>query len=122
MLNVVFHNLERSELVKSAAVERFWQLEERFPRLQNCKITLTFEMENSPTKPGADLFSVTFYCNDGYFAGLKMKKHSDDLYAALWDLTDTLQLKLHKFRRKSRSRKIHQVRRFLQKQQEQFSA
>lgn len=122
MLNIIFHNLRRSELIKTAAQERFWSLEDKFPRLEDSSVTLTLEMENSPIKPGADQFSASFYCNDGYYAGLKIKKSSDDLYVALWDLMDTAQLQLHKHHRKSRSKKLTQVRRFLQKQTERYSA
>ena len=48
MINVVFKNLDRSELAREAVTERLDAIVEKFPDLQKSRINVTLEMQNSP--------------------------------------------------------------------------
>lgn len=52
MIQIKFKNLEKSELAREATQDRIEVLMDKFPDLNLCKIQVTLEMENSPTKPG----------------------------------------------------------------------
>ncbi len=111
MLQIVFKNLEYSELAKYTAQERIETVLERFPDLKNSRITITLGMENSPVQAGPDLFTVKFYCHNGRYRRLVMEKSAGNLYAALADVVDHLLEKLNRLGDKSRVKEIKKARR-----------
>ena len=112
MIFIKFKNLEKSELAKEITIERINTLVDKFDDLQNSKISVTLEMENSPLKRGADMFGVKLFISTGKYKGISVKKSSTSLYKALADLVDHLLEVLNRAgdrkrlveRKKSRSR------------------
>ena len=83
MINVVFKNLEKSELAKEAATERMESIVEKFPDLHSSQIKVTLEMQNSPHQAGPDFFVVKTQLNSGRYRGLRVEKSAQNLYVAL---------------------------------------
>lgn len=111
MIQIKFKNLEKSELAKEAAVERVRSLVEKFEHLKNSTITVTLEMENSPTQPGPDLFNVKLHVAGGKFNGVTVTKSAPNLYHALADISDHMLEKLNRTGDKERVKKRKQARR-----------
>lgn len=90
MIQVIFKNLERSELVRETAVERIETLVEKFSDLKKSQLVVTLEMENSPTQAGPDLFTVKVQVKRGRYHGTRVEKSASNLYLALADVVDHL--------------------------------
>lgn len=88
MLKIVFKNMESSQFAKDIVEERIDPIVKKFPALSGHKITITLEMENSPSQAGPDLFSVTSIVSGKTFKNLKVKKSSDNFYHALAEHVD----------------------------------
>ncbi len=88
MINVKFKNLEKSDLIKTAVLERFEPVVEKFPDLKMCKISVTAEMENSPAQPGPDFFNVKVHISSGRYSGITLIKGNANLYVALADVVE----------------------------------
>ena len=88
MLKIVFKNMQSSQFAKDIVQERVEPIIHKFPSLAGHKITVTLEMENSPTQAGPDLFSVTSLVNGKTYKHFKIKKSSDNFYHALAELVD----------------------------------
>lgn len=58
MIRIVFKNLDESELAKDVVYERIQTTIERFPDLEDHRLTVALSMDNSPLKPGPDLFKA----------------------------------------------------------------
>lgn len=114
MMRIVFKNLEHSDLVKKVVQDRFEPLNEKFPHLRSHKMTITLEMENSPTQPGRDSFSVRVLVDGRRFRGLNFSRSAENLYAAVANTADgmleLLNRKGERYRVRSRrqTRKIQQ--------------
>ncbi len=65
MNQVIFKNLDKSEMAREAVMDKVEALEEKFPDLCKSKILVTLEMENSPHQAGPDLFSVEQGLDEG---------------------------------------------------------
>lgn len=96
MIQVKFKNLDKSEIIREAVTERVKPLIEKFESLSESKITITLEMENSPLKPGPDLFSVKLFISGGKFNKETIKKSDPNLYVALADVIDHMLEKLNR--------------------------
>jgi ribosome-associated translation inhibitor RaiA len=96
MIQVKFKNLERSDLVQEAVVERVETLIKKFPDLSKSLIEVTLEMENSPIQAGPDLFSVKLRISRGRFGGMTVTKADANLYKALADLFDHMLEKINR--------------------------
>ncbi len=97
MIQVIFKDLDKSDLVEEAAVSRLQAVAERFPDLSAARMTVTLSMQNSPLKAGPDLFSVKVYCRGGRYRGLTLEKSAPNLYAALADVVDHMLERLNRF-------------------------
>ncbi len=97
MTQIIFKNLEKSEMARLAVIERIEALIEKFPDLSESKIQVTLEMENSPLKPGPDLFRVKFHLSRGRYDGITVEKSDSNLYVALADVADHMLEKLNRF-------------------------
>jgi ribosome-associated translation inhibitor RaiA len=102
MIHIVFKNLERSELAKEAVQERIATIVEKFPDLQDSKVVVTLEMENSPHKRGPDLFTVKLHVPDGRYRGVTVSKSASNLYEALAEIVDHMLEKLNRFGHRNR--------------------
>ena len=96
MIQIVFKNIERSELAREAAMDRIRTLTEKFPELGKSKLLVTLEMENSPCQPGPDLFKVKLHVRGGKYANLTVTKAGTNLYQALAELVEHLLEKLNR--------------------------
>lgn len=96
MIQIKFKNLEKSELAQEAAAERVEALVGKFEELKDSRITVTLEMENSPTQAGLDVFNVKLHIARGRFDGTTVTKSHSNLYVALADLMDHMLEKLNR--------------------------
>jgi ribosome-associated translation inhibitor RaiA len=108
MIQIIFKNLKRSELVRAAVIRRLKSVVDRFPALKGCRIHATLEMHNSPIQARPDLFTVKVLVRNGRYRGVKLKKSAQNLYVALADVVEHTLEKFNRFgdrlRVKERSR------------------
>lgn len=110
MIQVLFKNLDRSEIAREAAHERIDSVLAKFPDLRRSKVVVTLEMENSPHQPGPDLFTVKLHVPHGKYAGVTISKSEPSLYVALADVADHLLEKLNRSGDRRRVKRITQAR------------
>ena len=97
MIQIVFKNLDKSELAKEAVFDRVGDLIAKFPELQTSKIVVTLEMLNSPQQAGVDVFSVKFRVGSGRYGGISLEKSSRSMYVALADVVDHALERLNRY-------------------------
>lgn len=102
MIQIKFKNLEKSELAREAAQERIESLVEKFSDLNESKIQVTLEMENSPKQAGPDLFKVKLHVQRGRYDGITVEKADSNLYVALAEVVDHMLEVLNRYGDKSR--------------------
>ncbi len=110
MIQVVFKNLKESEFVKEAAIEKMKSMIERFPDLSDHKITSTLSMENSPLKPGPDLFTVKIVISGWRYKDLVLKKSGPNIYAAMAEVFDYALERLNRYGDKNRVKELKKQR------------
>ena len=110
MIQVKFKNLEKSELAREAVVDRIEALVTKFEDLNDSRIVVTLEMENSPTQAGPDLFKVKLHVSRGRFGGTTVTKSDSNLYVALADVVDHMLEKLNRFGDRSRVKERNRAR------------
>ena len=88
MISIVFKNLEKSDLARSIVEERVLAIIERFPDLKLHKIRVTLEMENSPTAPGPDSFSVTIALRGPKYNDVQLTRKHTGLYSAVQEVAE----------------------------------
>lgn len=118
MLQIVFKNMETSQLAKDVVQERISPIIEKFPSLEGHRITLTLEMENSPLQAGPDLFTVSSVVFGKTYKGLKIKKSSGNFFHATAELANSLNellsqesdrlIKIHRKNKKSAGDNFHE--------------
>lgn len=113
MVQVKFKNLEKSELAKDAVIERVENLIEKFPDLNQSRIQVTLEMENSPTKAGPDLFKVKLQILRGRYDGIRVEKANANLYVSLAELMDHMLEILNRFGDRARVKERKKARQLL---------
>ena len=96
MIKVVFKNLEKSELAKNIVTERLSPILEKFSHIRDHRITVTLEMENSPSQAGPDYFTVSTMINGPLYKNIKLEKSSENLYLATAAASDGIQALLGK--------------------------
>lgn len=101
-MRIVFRNLEKSEIAKEAVQERLGDMVEKFPKLENHKITVTLFMDNSPQQPGPDSFGVKVLIQGNTFNTISLCKTSPSLYLALADVREHLLEVLNRYGDKAR--------------------
>lgn len=112
MIQVKFKNLEKSEMAREATMDRVMALTEKFPDLNQSKIQVTLEMENSPVKAGPDLFKVKLHVIGGRYDGVKIEKENANLYVALADVVEHMLESLNRFGDKARNKERSRARQF----------
>lgn len=114
MIQIKFKNLEKSELAREAVLERVETLVKKFESLEGSRISVTLEMENSPSQPGPDLFNVKLHISSGRFRGVTVTKSSSTLYKALADMMDHMLERLNRAGDKDRVKKRTKARQLAQ--------
>ena len=117
MIQVIFHNLEKSELARTAVLERIQDTVDRFPELSEHKLVITLSMDNSPSQPGPDLFGVRLQITGRKFNNIIVEKRSANLYLAISDLCESLLERLNRRTDKIRVKSRTQARDFRKKAQ-----
>lgn len=97
MILVKFKNLDKSELAREVVQDRIEAMIEKFPALNESKIQITLEMENSPFQAGPDLFKVKLHIARGRYHGITIEKEDSSLYVALAEVSDHMLEKLNRF-------------------------
>lgn len=115
MVLVKFKNLEKSDNVKDIVEERISEAVERFPRGKPRMIVVTLAMENSPLKPGPDVFRVRTELFGGRYHGLILEKSADNLYSALASVCERLLERLNRFSDRLRMKALKQSRKLTSK-------
>lgn len=119
MIRIIFKNLDESELAKDVVYERIQTTIERFPDLENHRLTVTLSMDNSPLKPGPDLFIVKLLIAGNKYKNIVLEKSAMSLYAALADVVEHTLERLNRFGDKQRIKSRNLSRKFLQLKDEQ---
>lgn len=115
MIQIKFKNLEKSEIAKEAVTERIELLVDKFPDLNESKIQVTLEMENSPTQPGPDFFKVKVHVLRGRYGGITCEKSNANLYVALADVVDHMLESFNRFGDKVRVKERRNARQIAKK-------
>lgn len=106
MIHIKFRNLEKSELVREAVMERVEPLIEKFPDLAQSRIQVSLQMDNSPAQPGQDLFKVKIFVSRGRYDGITVEKENSNLYIALADVVDHMLEALNRYGDRVRVKEI----------------
>jgi ribosome-associated translation inhibitor RaiA len=115
MIQIIFKNLEKSELAREAATERIETMIHKFPILKESRISVTLEMENSPLQAGPDLFKVKVQVSGGRYRGIRIVKSSSNLYVALAGVVELMLENLNTHGDKLRVKERSKARKYLNK-------
>lgn len=110
MIHIKFKNLEKSEMAREAVQDRVEALVDKFPDLNESKIQITLEMENSPLQAGPDLFKVKLHVARGRYDSITVEKADSSLYVALAEVVDHMLEKLNRFGDRSRVKERNRAR------------
>lgn len=117
MIRIVFKNLEESQLAKEAVFDRLQATLDRFPDLENHRLTLTLSMDNSQFKPGPDLFKVKLVVVGKKYGGIVLEKSETSFYAALASVADHTLERLNRYGDRKRVKDRTQARKISTKQE-----
>jgi ribosome-associated translation inhibitor RaiA len=112
MINIVFKNLQSSDLIRQTIEQQLNDVFAKFPRLSNVKASVIIDMYNSQFKKGPDLYGIKLKLNSQKIRNLFVEKKASNIYFATAELRDSLveilARKLTKLRSKSfkKSRKL----------------
>ncbi|NJL23972.1 MAG: HPF/RaiA family ribosome-associated protein [Calothrix sp. SM1_5_4] len=121
MIQVIFKDLETSELAREAAIERIDAVVERFPDLADARLVVTLSMQNSPIQAGPDEFTVKVHCRGGRYHGLTLEKSAPNLYAALADVVEHMLERLNRFTDRVRIKGREKARKLARKKREPWT-
>lgn len=119
MIRIIFNNLAESELAKDVVYERVQSTIERFPDLENHRITVTLSMDNSPLKPGPDLFKVKLHITGKKYKNIILEKATSSLYLSLAEVIEHALERLNRFGDKQRVRNRKKARQLQQLSREE---
>ena len=110
-MQVVFKNIDDSEMVREGVAERFERWAERFPTLAGHKVVATLEMENSRHKPGPDLFTVKVSITGQRYRRINVEKSGATLHAAVAAVDESMLEVLNRAGDRERVKERRQARR-----------
>jgi ribosome-associated translation inhibitor RaiA len=116
MIRIIFKNLDKSELAKDIVNERLQSTIDRFPDLRSHRLSVTLCMDNSPLKPGPDLFKVKLLITGKKYKNIVLEKSALSLYAALADVIEHTLERLNRFGDKERIKERTLARNFLKRE------
>ena len=102
MIHVIFKNLDRSDLLQEAVVQRVSSLYDKFPQLKNHRISCTLKMANSPFQAGPEQFNVKIQIHEGPYKGIGLERKSMNLHKSLADSVDRMHERLKRHDEKKR--------------------
>jgi ribosome-associated translation inhibitor RaiA len=120
MISIKFKNLEKSEMARDAVHDRTAALVEKFPDLNQCKIQVTLQMENSPIQAGPDLFKVKFHIARGRYDGVTVEKADSSLYVALAEVVEHMLEKLNRVGDRARVKERTQARQIAREAEQKY--
>lgn len=112
MIQVKFRRLAKSEFIKSKVTERLEALVDKFPELSKSDLIATLDVENTPSQPGRDSYTVKLSINRGQYRGVVISKRDIQFYGALSDVIHHAYETLHRLTEKMRQQKRIQARNF----------
>lgn len=118
MIHIRFKNLEKSEIAQTAVQNRIEGLIQKFADLNESKIQVTLEMENSPFQAGPDLFRVKLYVSRGRYNGITIQKADANLYVALAEVVDNMLEVLNRYGDRARVKERRLARVLIQELQQ----
>ena len=96
MIQVIFHNLEKSEMVRNVLGEIIEGTLEKFPHAERGKVQIYASKENSLTQAGKDHFTVKLVVHTKYLKPIVLTKGAESLYQAAALVSDKLLETLHR--------------------------
>lgn len=112
MVKVVFHNLEKSNLVRGVVTDLVESTLSKFPRTERAHVDIFVSMENSPVHAGPDQFSVKLVMSQKGMKPIILTKSAENLYQAASLVSDRLLEALHRAFEKRRERRRESARHF----------
>jgi ribosome-associated translation inhibitor RaiA len=97
MIQVIFKNLEHSELIQETAVDRFIKLTNKFPDLNRSRVFVTVERHNSQFQAGPDEYSVSVHVSGGRYKGVRLTQTASNVYVALAEVLSHMLERLNRF-------------------------
>lgn len=116
MVKVSFHNLEKSDMVRSVVANLVETTLEKFQNLHAARADVFVSMENSPTKSGADQFTVKLVLKAKGIKPIILEKSAHNLYQAASLVSHRLFETLHRALEKRRERRRTARRQFKEAQ------
>ena len=110
MIKLVFKNLDKSEFTKDLTLERIQTVVDRFPDLNDHKVSVTLSMENSPTQAGPDVFTVKLLITGKKYRSVLIEKSESTFYSALAEVVDHALERLNRYGDKERVKRRNQSR------------
>lgn len=110
MIKIIFNNLEKSEFTREFTLERIRTIAERFPDLNDHKISATLSMENSPTQAGPDVFTVKLFITGKRYRSVMIEKSGQTFFSALAEVIEHALERLNRYGDKERVRRRNQLR------------
>lgn len=112
MIEIVFNNLERSELVTELVTDRALSAVARHPGLEHSNLVITIGRQciSDPSRP--DLFTVELLIQKGLFDGIVLKAESSNFFEALDEVQRVLPDRLNQMdgSRFSKEKSFHKER------------
>ena len=114
MIRIIFKDLEESELAKEAVLDRLQETIERFPDLEDHRLTVTVSRDNSQFKAGPDLFKVKLVIAGKKYGGVFLEKSAMSFYLALAEVSSHTLERLNRFGDKQRMKNRRLARKLIQ--------
>lgn len=114
MIQIKFKNLRKSKILETTVHNKILAIIDKFPDLDQSKIQITLEMQNSPVQAGPDYFKVKAYISGGRYEGIVIEKSDSNIYVSVADLADHMLEVLNRFGDKVRVKQRKQAREFFQ--------
>lgn len=121
MIQINFKNLDKSEMIRDTVQERVSAIIEKFEYLNESRVQVTLEMQNSPFQAGPDVFKVKLHIYRGRYDGITVEKSDSNIYVALAEVVDHMLEVLNRFGDRSRVRERKKARQIAKKEIEQNS-
>jgi ribosome-associated translation inhibitor RaiA len=116
MIQIIFKNLEKSDLIHNIAYERIEKLFTKFPQLKQQKVSCTLAMNNSRTQLGPDEYVVKVQTFDGHYKNISLERKSMSLHKSLAEVINNMHERLK--RHDEKRRRTHRV---LNKKNKEFT-
>jgi hypothetical protein len=114
MIHLKFKNLKKSEFIKKSVIDKLTSMVTNFQDLKTSSMTLTLEVQHSPSQLQHDLFSVKAFVKEGKDKSITLTKTRNNVYVALSDLNEHMLELLNRAGDHLRTKKMAKSRKFNQ--------